>query len=263
MHARVRFALWLAFVAVVVSASRQAAADYPDRYGRMSPEATSPAQQVPPETPSSWPSAPAPVPSGGNPPRLLPVPNDRYQSPPLPAGEVRPAGGFAAKPVSAETKAPKEPLPLSRKDDTAASPLTAGDLPPLVSTAGSLGLVIGLFLVVVWVVRRGMPKGNGLLPSDAVEVLGRAPLVGRQQVHLVRCGNKLVLVTITPTGTQTLTEITEPAEVARLLNLCQPGAPAGSFRAWLGQFTHARGPDYRERPDAVDFHHLETGHHGS
>jgi hypothetical protein len=109
----------------------------------------------------------------------------------------------------------------------------------------------------MWVVRRGMPKGSGLLPSDAVEVLGRTPLVGRQQVHLLRCGNKLVLVTITPSGTQTLTEVSDPAEVDRLVSLCQGGITSGSLRSWLG--FSKRGREYRERPDDVDFRHLEIG----
>jgi hypothetical protein len=34
-------------------------------------------------------------------------------------------------------------------------------------------------------------------------------------------GNKLVLVALTPGGAETLTEVTDPAEVDRLMGLCQ------------------------------------------
>jgi hypothetical protein len=252
MHAFARSVLGLAVMGLAAAAHGQVAGDYPDRYAQTQAPASSP--EAPREDPSPWPAAPETT--LGTPPRVLPAEGE----PPRPlGGEVRQAGGFAAAPVSAETKlAP--PVPLSRDASGAPSPL-GGELPPIASTAASLGVVVGVFLLVAWVVRRGMPKGSGLLPSDAVEVLGRAPLVGRQQVHLVRCGHKLVLVTVTPSGTQTLTEITDPAEVDRLLNLCQGGMTAGSLRGWLGPFTRARGTDYRERPGEVDFRHLEIGQH--
>ncbi len=72
--------------------------------------------------------------------------------------------------------------------------------------------------------------------SDVVQVLGRAPLAGRQQVHLLRIGNKLLLVAITPTGAETLTEITDPQDVDHIVALCaqqQPGSVTESFRSIL------------------------------
>jgi flagellar biogenesis protein FliO len=259
MHAVVRSALCLAVMGLAGGVCHRAAGDYPDRYSQAPSGWDGASQAAAREAPAPWPTAPAP-PAGTNPPRLLP--GQSAPAPyPAPAGPTQPVGGYAATPVSAESKIPPPPIPLSRAATGESSP-GGGDLPPLASTAASLGLVVGLFLLVAWVVRRGMPKGAGLLPSDAVEVLGRAPFVGRQQVHLVRCGNKIVLVTVTPSGTQTLTEISDPAEVDRLQNLCQPAA-TGSLRGWLSQFTQPRGSDYREPPDGLDFRHLEIGQHHS
>jgi flagellar biogenesis protein FliO len=96
-----------------------------------------------------------------------------------------------------------------------------------------------------------MPKGSRLLPSDVVEVLGRAPLAGRQQMHLVRCGNKLLLVSVTSGGAETLTEITEPEEVDRLAGLCRaahPQSATATFRHVLQQF--GRESEEVERPFA-------------
>lgn len=95
-----------------------------------------------------------------------------------------------------------------------------GAAPDLKTVAASLSLVLGLFLTAAWLLKRSLPKAAGLLPADVVQVLGRVQLAGKQFVHLVRCGNKLLLVSVTPGGSETLTEITEPLEVDRLLGIC-------------------------------------------
>jgi flagellar biogenesis protein FliO len=144
-----------------------------------------------------------------------------------------------------------------------------GEVPSFLTGAASLGIVLGLFLLVVWVVRRGMPKNAALLPSEALEILGRAPLIGKQQVHLVRCGNKVLLLHASPTGVETLTEITDPDEVDRLAGICLQSGSAGvtaSFRQAFGQFGgQSRGLDYLApgSDEDPDFGDLESvGHQG-
>jgi len=89
------------------------------------------------------------------------------------------------------------------------------------TTAGAgLAIVVGLFLVCAWLLRRSGPKATTPLPSEAVAVLGRVPLAARNFAHLLQVGNKLVLVAITPEGVSPITEVTDPAEVQRLLGLC-------------------------------------------
>jgi flagellar biogenesis protein FliO len=148
-------------------------------------------------------------------------------------------------PAAAATAAPAPlaaPVPLSSTGRGGLNPRTpagrpAGGLPAAVSVAGSLALVLGLFLLVAWAMRRAAPRGSALLPSDVFEVLGRAPLAGRQQAHLLRCGRKLLLVSITPAGAETLTEVTEPAEVERLAGLCrQAQSPGAAFRQIFQQW---------------------------
>ena len=93
--------------------------------------------------------------------------------------------------------------------------------------AGSLTVVLGLFFLLTWIMRRGMPASTTRLPDDVVSVLGRAPLAGRQQVHVIRFGNKLLLVCSSTSGFDKLAEITEPEEVQRIVGLCgrsDPGA---------------------------------------
>jgi len=105
----------------------------------------------------------------------------------------------------------------------------------------SLAVVLGLFAIVVWLARRVSPKGNAALPGEVVETLGRAHLSGRQEMHLVRVGNKLLLLSVTPTSAETLTEITDPAEIDRLAGIClqnQPGSITASFREVFSQLGH-------------------------
>ncbi len=87
-----------------------------------------------------------------------------------------------------------------------------------------LVIVTGAFLLFAWALRRGGKQSgfrNGILPQEAVSVLGRVTYAPRQIAQLLRVGNKLVLVAITPSGPTTLTEVTEASEVDRLVGLCQ------------------------------------------
>jgi hypothetical protein len=70
------------------------------------------------------------------------------------------------------------------------------------------------------------------LPGDVVSVLGRVPLAARQFAHLLRVGNKLVLVTLTPSGAETITEVTDPVEVDRIVGLCQQFNPHSTTKAF-------------------------------
>ena len=115
----------------------------------------------------------------------------------------------------------------------------AGTASSVMTGLASLVVVLGLFFGVAWALRRGMPAGAAMLPREAVEVLGKTPLAGRQHAHLLRCGNKVLLVYLAQGVAETLTEITDPVEVDRLVGLCQqshPQSTTASFRQILQQF---------------------------
>jgi flagellar biogenesis protein FliO len=106
------------------------------------------------------------------------------------------------------------------------------------TTLTSLAVVVGLFLLLVWLQRR-TGAGRGLtLPGEVLETLGRVRLNGRQEMHLVRVGNKLLLLAVTAQGAETLTEITDPREIDRLSGICRHSRPdsiSASFREILTQ----------------------------
>jgi flagellar biogenesis protein FliO len=150
-------------------------------------------------------------------------------------------------PVTLETNVP-EPAPLPPRTAAAApiplSPRGATGNKALLRTpttgwstvssvGASLGLVLAAFLCVAWLSKRYLPKAVGPLPKEVVEQLGWAPLVGRQQMQLVRLGNKLLLIAVTPgASAEPLAEVTDQAEVERLSAICRRTKPESSTHAF-------------------------------
>jgi flagellar biogenesis protein FliO len=187
-------------------------------------------------------------------PQLLPVgyESDGFASAKPLAAEPQPPAA-APQPPAARQFATSAPVPLSPPSSRPALPrLSAqgessasgrGELPSMVTVAGSLAVVLGIFFLVAWGMRRATPAGSTHLPGEVLEVLGRASLAQRQQVSLVRCGKKLLLISTTPTGAETLTEITDPLEVDRLAGMCRqghPGSTTTAFRQVFGQMANSR-----------------------
>jgi flagellar biogenesis protein FliO len=208
--------------------------------------------QTPLSPPANWQGGAAQVALQQQPPRTLPT---DYNAPGAAPIAHAPAPRQLARPASLE-----QPIKLPPAGAAPTGPLD-GRLKPLVTGGTSLAIVLGLFLLVVWNVRRGSPRTAGLVPSEAVEVLGRVPISGRQHAHLVRCGNKIVLVSVTASGMEPLTEISDPMEVDRLDSLCRqssvPGRPLKNLLSRFGSQSNIAFPD--DGPDAVDFRHMEVG----
>ncbi len=174
-----------------------------------------------------------------------------------PAGPAAPAEAPLAKPgpPQADAESSRKPAPLSRsgttplspprqdKDKDKAQPRTGliGGPSSWLNVGGSLALVLGLFFVLAWVMRKTTPGGCPTLPAEVVEVLGRAPLASRQQAYLIRLGRKLVLLSVTPAGVEPLSEVTEAEEVDRLAGLCRQGQPNSSTATFRQVFQQLAG----------------------
>jgi flagellar biogenesis protein FliO len=169
-----------------------------------------------------------------------------------------PTESDASKPLPLGAPGALPPIPLefgsgSEKAGTGGQAAGPGGLSSIVAVGSSLTLVLSLFLIVAWLMRRAAPGGSAVLPGEVVELLGRAALAGRAQIHLVRVGNKLLLLSISTAGVEPLTEITDPDEVNRLAGLCrqaQPGSTTAAFRQVLQQLAGTRtGAGPRGRDD--------------
>jgi flagellar biogenesis protein FliO len=137
------------------------------------------------------------------------------------------------------------PPPSKPREQQRLAPSNKTSTGSFVGVFGSLLFVLALFLVVTWFIRKTMPQASQTLPSEALEILGRAPLTQREQLHLIRLGNKLVLLSVSQTAVQPLTEITDPNEVERLTAITsrnQPGSVTETFRDVLTQMGSEPAP---------------------
>jgi flagellar biogenesis protein FliO len=177
--------------------------------------------------------------------------------PPASASLAEPAKPTATFPASDESRllAPRsKPAQFSANADASFSdglksrlPSSFSKMDSLTTAGAGLAIVVGLFFVCMWLLRRTSgSKPGGLLPNEAFAVLGRAPLTPQSFAQLLRVGNKLVLVAVSADGIQPLTEVIDPLEVDRLAGVCASGrghGPAAEFQQVLAQLAKepARG----------------------
>lgn len=118
----------------------------------------------------------------------------------------------------------------------------------VIRVAASLAVVLALFFLLIWLLRRVLPRQSAQLPRQAFDLLGNATLSPRHTVQLLQFGNKLLLVSLTTGDASTLAEITDPAEVERLLTICQsPSTSSPSSRQQL----RAETDDFQQMLDQI------------
>jgi len=154
----------------------------------------------------------------------------------------RPLAQGSAGPIPLAAPQASPGLPVSPPGKAAdRNQRRGGSAASAVTVVGSLAMVVGIFLLVAWTMRRATPKSMMPLPGEVFEVLGRASMAARQQAYLLRCGHKLLLVSVTPAGAETLTEIDDPLEVDRLAGLCRQSAPGSATATFRHVFAQLSG----------------------
>ncbi|MGP1346408.1 MAG: flagellar biosynthetic protein FliO [Phycisphaerales bacterium] len=110
-------------------------------------------------------------------------------------------------------------------------------------TGGALAIVIALALVLRSLARavaghaggiRGQLGAGGRAPSGVLGVLGRFPIARGQTLVLLRVDRRVLLLSQTPAGFGTLTEIVDPEEVASIVGKCEAGARSGDDGGFQG-----------------------------
>jgi flagellar motor switch/type III secretory pathway protein FliN len=89
------------------------------------------------------------------------------------------------------------------------------------ATVWPLLLIAGLVAAGAKWLKTRSPESTKRLPTEAFEVLGRQAVDARTTVLLARSGTKLLLLSLSPHGLRTLTEVTDPVEVDCLAGLCR------------------------------------------
>ena len=189
---------------------------------------------------------------------LQPIEREVASSPTRDQEAMEPQEAASRHGDDAELGRKYEPIPLRQPDEQVeqGSPGFTFKAPEGVvrNTAVSLGLVLILFLGVAWFVKRAQPQSHAMLPTGVVEVLGRMPISQKQQLQLVRMGPKLLLVSSTGTGMQTLGEISDPTQVEQMIAMCQANRAGGitqSFRQVMGQFENENVQGFLGDPQAA------------
>jgi len=129
--------------------------------------------------------------------------------------------------AAASRKSEQQPLELKGPGATE-DPRVQAPRSPWAATLSmtlSLTVVVCLFLIAVFMLRKSQPKQFQKLPNEVIEVLGRSTMGPRQQLYVLRFGSKLILVSQQPGETQALGEITDQEESARLAGLCEANRP--------------------------------------
>lgn len=151
------------------------------------------------------------------------------------SNEMSVSPASAASAISSTNTTTRKPIELLAPSKGVPSPTEKpqGSWGAIISMVFSLLIVLCVFLGLAWMVRKTQPSAFVKLPSDVVQVMGRTPMAPRQQMYVVRFGNKMLLVSHQPGQTQTLCEITDEDEVQRLAGLCeanQPSSITSSFK---------------------------------
>lgn len=127
-------------------------------------------------------------------------------------------------------------LPRSNTDKSQGRKLDPTAWGPIATTFSALAVVLGIFLIFAWMMKRASGKGASGLPNELVEILGQVPLNGRQRLCVVRFGRKLVLACVSIDGAETLAELTDPEEVEELLAVWRRTSPASASHAFRKVF---------------------------
>ena len=127
----------------------------------------------------------------------------------------------------------------------------------------ALGFVVLLLLCVRYVLRRaGGTLAGGGRPSGVVQVHGRYPAGRGQSMVLIQVGDRMILVHQGGGRMQTLTEFTEPKDVADLRTRLEAGRQgAGRLLSFNGVLAREQDkvPEEMESGETVD---LTRGHAG-
>lgn len=127
--------------------------------------------------------------------------------------------GSASQQVSRPIRPPGE----EAVDSSEPAPMGGSTRQAVIRVAASMTIVLSIFFLVIWFLRRSLPRQARSLPKQAFEILGTATLSSRHTLQLIKIGNRLLLISLAAGGASSLAEISDEVEVERLLSLCQAG----------------------------------------
>jgi len=106
-------------------------------------------------------------------------------------------------------------------------------------------VVLGLIAMATRWLKRVAPARFQGLPDDAVQWLGKKVIGNNEVIHLVRVGERVLVLGSGPDGLRTLSEVTDETEVARLELLARstrPGSTSSRAQSEISNPTPTRPP---------------------
>jgi flagellar biosynthetic protein FliO len=119
------------------------------------------------------------------------------------------AAGGADKKSSAAGSANGDDTRVIGRQNAAKSFWQIGDFMPL-------AIVLALVLGAAWAVKRYLPARRLVMGSGVLEVVARLPLSPKQSLVLVKMGQRMVLVGVTPERVNSVCLVDDPEQVAEL-----------------------------------------------
>ncbi len=140
---------------------------------------------------------------------------------------------------------PSDAKPLgARRQAVATEPVAAnGNSSSVLTVLMALGFVIGLIFLLRAGMRKMMGVGAAASGSSVVQVLTRVAVAPRNHVVLLRVGGRILVVSDSPSGMRTLSQIDAPEEVADILTAVS-SAKSTSSTAGFGQMLTSLGSGY-------------------
>lgn len=194
-----------------------------------------------------------------------------------PASDVGavPSNAIQSSPSAVESQPLGKPAPMAAGEGRPLVPTeggarTTGAMDQIVGMALPLGVVVGLMVLGAWVFRKAVRRGSSLAaslgaggsaPSGVLEVLGRYPVARGQLLVLVKIDRRVLLLGHGAPGKggagvgggfTTLCEISEPEEVASILQKVDDGSGqsfAAKFASTLRE--HGSGDGVHEAGEAT------------
>jgi flagellar protein FliO/FliZ len=143
---------------------------------------------------------------------------------------VKESSSTAARPVPVR---PPTFLGRKRASDEAEGPMAgAGQAPWYRNSYGALALVLALIALLYFGLKRWAPSMK-VQDAGLVRVMGRTVVGPRQSLVLLRVGQRVVLVGVSPDRIDRVCEIADADEVASLTAQSSAGSSHGRFSSWL------------------------------
>ncbi len=129
----------------------------------------------------------------------------------------------------------RTPIPLTRdpQSDSSKDGRSKSNQLAFSTLLTALSVVVLLLLGLAKLFSKRNPFAAPGIPREAIDVLGRRTVDPRSSIYVVRVGTKVLLLGSSTNGLTTLSEVTDPIEVATITNLCRgQEADQPTFADW-------------------------------